>query len=236
MLNDLLGWIFATVDGVDPVVRVVVAGVAVMLETSVLLGVIVPGDTIVIVAAIATPNPLNDPTQYLCLIAAIVLGALCGESAGFAIGRWFGPRLRASALGRRIGERHWVRAERFLTRRGGVAIFVSRFLPVLHSLVPLTVGMSGMRYRTFVRWTLPACVLWAAAYVTVGTTAAGVTRTLLAEQLKYAGFVFVGIVVLFLVVVWAVKRVLHVVSERHMRRADHEEDAHLAESPPSPRP
>ena len=50
-------------------------------------------------------------------------------------------------------------------------MFVSRFLPVLHSLVPLTVGMSTMRYRRFIAWTLPACLIWATAYVTVGATA-----------------------------------------------------------------
>jgi membrane protein DedA with SNARE-associated domain len=48
-------------------------------------------------------------------------------------------------------------------------VFISRFLPVLHSLIPLTVGMSTMRYRKFMAWTVPACVIWAFAYVTVGS-------------------------------------------------------------------
>ena len=215
-MNDILTWILDTIASVDPVLRTVLAGLAILLETSVLIGLVVPGDTVVIVASLATPDPLTNPAQYLGLIAAVVTGALAGESIGFALGRYFGPKIRASRVGRRIGERNWRRAEYFLDRRGGIAVFVSRFLPVLHSLVPLTVGMSTMRYRKFIAWTLPACLLWATAYVTVGATAGGVTRRLISEQLHWAGYVFVGIIGAFLLVVWGVKTLLSKVSEPDM--------------------
>jgi membrane protein DedA with SNARE-associated domain len=198
------------------VLRIVLAGLAILLETSVLVGLIVPGDTVVIVASLATPDPMLNPAQYLGLIAAVVAGALAGESIGFALGRYFGPKIRASRVGRRIGERNWRRAENFLDRRGGIAVFVSRFLPVLHSLVPLTVGMSTMRYRKFIAWTLPACLIWATTYVTVGATAGGVTRSLISQQLHWAGYVFVGIIAGFLLVVWVVKTLLAKASERDM--------------------
>ena len=107
-----------------------------------------------------------------------VIGALIGESIGFWLGRWLGPHIRVSWLGRRIGEHNWVRAENYLERRGGIAIFLSRFLPVLHSLVPLTVGMTGYAYRRFLAWTAPACILWAAIYVSVSSAAAGTYRDL----------------------------------------------------------
>lgn len=84
-------------------------------------------------------------------------------------------------------------------------MFISRFLPVLHSLIPLTVGMSPMRYRTFIAWTLPATTIWTLAYVSVGAFAAGTFRELL-DRLHYAGYIFAGIIVVFAVVVWLVKR------------------------------
>ena len=48
-MNDVLTWILDAVQSVDPVLRTALAGIAIMLETSVLIGLIVPGDTIVIV-------------------------------------------------------------------------------------------------------------------------------------------------------------------------------------------
>lgn len=210
-MNDILTLILDTVSQVDPVLRTVLAGVGILLETSVLVGLIVPGDSIVIVASTAVASPV----EYFALVFTVILGALAGESIGFALGHHFGPYIRRSRLGRRIGEHNWIRAEKYLARRGGIAVFLSRFLPVLHSLIPVTVGMSKMRYRTFIAWTIPACVIWTFAYVSVGAAAAGSYREL-ADQLHYAGYIFVGVIALFIVLVFVGKTVLHRREERHM--------------------
>ncbi len=211
-MNEALDWILSTVQSVDPVLRTALAGIGILLETSILIGLVVPGDSIMLVASTA----VGSPTEYWALIAVAIVGALCGESIGFALGRFFGPRIRASRLGRRIGEAHWVKAETYLARRGGIAIFLSRFLPVLHSLVPVTVGMSPMPYRRFIAWTAPACVLWAFAYVSVGAAAAGGYRELSAS-LHNAGYLFVGAIVLFVLLVVLVKKLLQRAEARHMR-------------------
>ncbi|GLJ60201.1 hypothetical protein GCM10017576_03300 [Microbacterium barkeri] len=215
MINEILLWILDVVGSVDPVLRTALAGLAIMLETSVLVGLVVPGDTVVIVAATAVASPV----EGVVLGAAVVLGALVGESIGFALGRWLGPRIRHSWLGRRIGERNWQRSERYLRRRGGIAIFLSRFLPVLHSLVPLTVGMSGYGYRRFIAWTLPACVLWSSLYVSIAAGAATGFREI-ADQAHYAGYLFVGAIAVFLLLVLLGKRIIARLEHRHLHAGD----------------
>ena len=54
MINDVLNWVIDIVSGVDPVTRTAIAGVAVFLETSFLLGLVVPGDTTVDVRLVPT--------------------------------------------------------------------------------------------------------------------------------------------------------------------------------------
>lgn len=215
-MNEFLTWLLDAVQSVDPVLRTVLAGLAVMLETSVLVGLLVPGDTVVIIAGTA----VDSPGEATLLVAAVVVGALIGESIGFWLGRYLGPRIRHSRLGRRIGDANWERSERYLRRRGGPAIFVSRFLPVLHSLVPLTVGMSGYSYRMFLAWTLPACIVWSSLYVSVAALAAGTYRQL-ADRLHFAGYIFVGIIVAFLVLVFLSKKVIERAERKHLR-ADEE--------------
>ena len=220
-MNDVFDWILATVHSVDPAVRILIAAFAMLCETSVLLGLVVPGDTVVLISGTA----VDGPVQFVALVIAVIVGSLAGESIGFAIGRFFGPRIRHSRLGRRIGEGHWVRAETYLQRRGGIAVAISRFLPVLHSLVPLVVGSSPMRYRTFIRWTAPACLVWAVAYVSVGAFAAGSYRTL-EGQLHYAGYVFVAIVLVAFVVIFFIRRALERNEAKHMvHPADPTDDA-----------
>lgn len=210
-MNEILTWLLDTVQSVDPVVRTIIAGVAIMLETSVLVGLVVPGDTVVIVAGTA----VSGPVEAVALGVAVVAGALVGESIGFALGRFLGPRIRASRLGQRIGEENWRRSERYLERRGGLAIFLSRFLPVLHSLVPLTVGMSNYSYRRFLAWTTPACVIWTTLYISVASLAAGTYRDL-SESIHYAGYIFVAVIVVFLVLIFIGKKVIERVERKHL--------------------
>ncbi|MGV9193140.1 DedA family protein [Microbacterium sp. MC2] len=214
-MNEILTSLLDAVQAVDPVVRTLIAGLAIMLETSVLIGLVVPGDTVVIVAGTA----VSSPVEAVVLVAVVIVGALVGESIGFFLGRWLGPRIRYSWIGRKVGDHKWERAELYLRRRGGPAIFLSRFLPVLHSLVPLTVGMSGFAYRRFLWWTAPACLVWSVAYVGVAMAAAGSYREL-ASRVHSAGYLFVGIIVLFLVLVWLVKRIIVAREARHFRPDD----------------
>ena len=216
-MNEFLTWLLDTVQSVDPVVRTLLAGLAIMLETSVLVGLFVPGDTIVIIAATAVATPL----EGLFLGIAVVIGALIGESIGFWLGRFLGPKIHHSALGRRIGEENWLRSERYLRRRGGPAIFISRFLPVLHSLVPLTVGMSGYPYRRFLAWTAPACVIWAALYISVASVAAGTYREV-ADQIHYAGYIFVAVIVVFIALVFISKKIIERAEHKHLVAAEEE--------------
>jgi membrane-associated protein len=212
-LNGALAAVLGFVESVSPVWRTLLVGIGMLLETSVLVGLIVPGDTIVLVSSTAVVGVV----EYISLVLVVIVGSLCGESIGFALGRHFGPRIRASRLGRRLGEKNWVRAENYLDRRGGIAVFLSRFLPVLHSLIPLTVGMSTMTYRRFMTWTIPASVLWAFAYVSVGSLAGGSYREL-SDTLHSAGYIFVGIIAAFLVLVLVAKKVLSKIEARHMDR------------------
>lgn len=210
-LGDLLSWVLALVQSVDPATRTLIAGVGILLETTLLLGLVVPGDTVVIVTA----TGVDGPVQYFALALTVIAGAICGESIGFALGRYFGRHIRASRLGRALGEKNWVRAENYLDRRGGIAVFISRFLPVLHALIPVTVGASTMSYRKFISWTLPASVIWAFAYVSVGTFAGGSYREL-AKELHGAGYIFIAIVVVFVAVVWGIKKLIERREARHM--------------------
>jgi membrane protein DedA with SNARE-associated domain len=192
-MNEIVNWFITTVSGVDPVLRVFISGLGMFLETSILVGLVVPGDTIVFISATAVSNV----SQYWYLVGGVLVGSLAGETLGFLLGRTIGRRIRDSKLGKRLIGDTWLVAEAYLARRGGLAVFVSRFLPVLHSVVPLVCGMSAMRYRVFIRWTALACVLWTMLYVTVGYLLAEQFQ-IFATTFKGAGWVFIGGVVIFI--------------------------------------
>ena len=208
-MNDILNWLLDTVQSVSPLLRNLLAGLAILCETSLFIGLIIPGDTVVLVAA----TGVTDILDFFYLLGAVLFGSLIGESLGFTIGRLFGKRIRYSKLGQRLGEKNWQLADRFVDRRGGIAVAISRFLPMLHSLVPVVAGMTKMRYRTFISWTVAACAIWASAYVGIGYLAHSAYDQI-AGQLKWGGLVFVAIILIFMIVAHFGKQKLEVAAEK----------------------
>lgn len=210
-MNDILNWLLEFISSIDAWLRISVAGIAIFLETSVFVGLVVPGDSIVIIASTGT----NSALEFVILALVVFVCSLGGQSVGYLIGHHFGPRIKVSKLGRTIGESTWNNANNFIDRQGGWAVFVSRFLPVFHALTPVTVGMSNMTYKRFMIWASPAAFLWAVAYSGVGWIAKDTYHSL-ADQLHYAGFIFIGIIIAFWVTVFIVKKVLEKRTKRYM--------------------
>jgi membrane-associated protein len=202
-MTDLLGGLIDLISSVPPIWRNLLAGVFIMLETSVFVGLVVPGDTVVLIAS----TGVTDLGDFFFLLIAVLIGSLIGETIGFAIGRFFGPKLRKSWLGKKVGEENWIAADKLVAKRGGWAVFISRFLPVLHSVVPAVAGMTKMSYRVFIAWTFAACTIWASLYVGVGF-AARTSYEQLEGNLQLASFVGIGILVLFLLLIALSKKIL----------------------------
>jgi membrane protein DedA with SNARE-associated domain len=124
------------------------------------LGCPVPGTTALIAAALyaATAHGLS----IVGVIAAGALGALAGTTAGFALGRWRGERI-LRGIGRRLRqtpERVTRLRDEFATR-GGVLVFVARFITGLRNLVGVLAGASGMPLTRFVPISAAAALTWA---------------------------------------------------------------------------
>jgi membrane protein DedA with SNARE-associated domain len=208
-MTDFIQNVIDLIGSVDPFWRGVIAGLFIMLETSLFVGLVIPGDTIVLVAS----TGVTSWPDFFWLLLAVLIGSLIGETIGFFIGRFFGPRLRASRLGKRIDEKNWELADTLVKRRGGLAIFVSRFMPVLHSVVPAVAGMTKMPYRTFILWTFLACALWTSMYVGVGFLARA-SYEQLSDNLRVAVLVGIGILLAFLILISLGKKLLNKMANR----------------------
>ena len=144
-MADAVDTLLHALSGVQPAVLYLLTGVFMTLETSLLIGLLLPGDSVVLLAG----TTVTGPARFGALVAASTLGSLLGESIGYLLGRRYGDRVRASRLGRRLGEDAWAGAAAFLAGRGGRAVAAARFVAVIHALVPVVAGGVRMRYRQF---------------------------------------------------------------------------------------
>jgi membrane protein DedA with SNARE-associated domain len=170
----------------------VIAGGLCFAEAAILVGMVLPGETALLVAGVfCAHHKLN---LWVMIVVAFV-SAVAGDSVGFEFGKKFGPALRRSRLGRWVGEHRWAMVDGFLHRHGGKAVLLGRLTALFRALVPSMAGMSGMRYRTFLTWNVIGGAIWAPGCVLLGY---GFSKSLdvVGKALTWAPLAIVGVVAL----------------------------------------
>lgn len=163
-----------------------------MAESSLLLGILVPGETALLLGGVLVYRGKID------FIAMAVIGAaaaVIGDTIGYFVGRKWGDRLLRTRLARRIGERRWERARRHLRGKGFWTVLVGRFGAGVRTLIPLLAGNARMPYRRFFLANFCGGVPWAISAVLLGWVAGAAWESAHWIALG-AGIVVVGVIAL----------------------------------------
>ncbi|WP_431729146.1 DedA family protein [Verrucosispora sp. TAA-831] len=184
--------VLTVIAALPPVVVLVLVFALPALESSTLLGLVVPGETAVLVGGVVAHEghlPLS------AVVAAAAAGACLGDQVGYLLGRRYGPAVlsRAPAAARRRLDLD--QARRLVAERGAAAVVVGRWVAVLRVVVPLTAGASGMRRTTFGWANVTGGLLWAAAVSVLGYLGAASYRYL-ERELGIGTEALLGLVVL----------------------------------------
>jgi membrane-associated protein len=142
-----------------------IAAVLAFAEAAILIGMVLPGEAALLVAGYFCHERV---LELGIMLPVAIVAAIAGDSVGYEFGRRFGPGLRATRLGRFVGEPRWQLVDGFLHRHGGKAVLLGRLTAVLRALMPSMAGMSGMRYRTFLLWNAVGGTLWGGGCILLG--------------------------------------------------------------------
>jgi membrane-associated protein len=143
----------------------VVAGFA-FLETGAFVGLVVPGETAVVVGGVVAAG---GDVGIGPLIGLVWLAATAGDLVSFLLGRRLGrPFLERHGPRFRVGPERLVHVERFYARHGGKAVLLGRFAGLIRAVSPFLAGASGLTPRRFVPWSTAGALLWAAAFTLIG--------------------------------------------------------------------
>lgn len=186
-------------DGLPPLVVLALAAVLVMGETGVLVGLFFPVEiTLLFVGFLAYLGEVPLAPAFLLMIAA----AIAGDALALRSGRKYGPRVRASWFGARIGPQRWARADQILHRLGGRSAFIARWVPFVRTLLPRLAGSAGMPYRRYVGWNVAGVLTAVGGSVLLGYLA-GASYQQAAERFGGAttAVLLLGAVVVVIVVV-----------------------------------
>ena len=190
----------------------------VFAETGLLIGFLLPGDTLLVITGLLAfprgdmPPVIDIPIWWVCL--AIGFAAFLGGEVGYLIGHKLGPKVFERKESGVFSRENVERTNAFFTRFGGLSVILARFVPILRTFVPVAAGVAHMDYRKYSLYNLIGAMLWGAGLTLFGH--------LLGYIPPVAAFVqnYIDVILLAAVVVTLIPTIVHYVqASRKAKRA-----------------
>ena len=179
----------------------------VFVETGLLVGFFLPGDSLLITAGVVAAT---HALSIWWLNVLLVIAAVAGDSVGYAIGWRVGPRLFTRPKSLLFNPRHVERTRAFYERHGAKTIVIARFVPIVRTFAPVVAGVGQMEYRRFLFYNVAGGVGWVTSMTWAGYLL-GQAVPNISERLP--------IVVLIVILLSLIPIVVELVRERRRRSA-----------------
>ena len=180
----------------------------VFVETGLLVGFFLPGDSLLITAGlVAFTSPALNIWWLMVLLS---VAAIVGDSVGYAIGWRAGPRLFTRPKSRLFNPAHIERTRAFYARYGAKTIVIARFVPIVRTFAPVVAGVGQMEYRRFLLYNVAGGVGWVTSMTGAGYLL-GQTIPNIADRLP--------LIVLIVILLSLIPIVVELVRERRRRSA-----------------
>lgn len=141
----------------------------VFLECAVIIGLFLPGDSMLITAGMVLASDSNRPhAQLTALSIGAMVAAVAGNQVGYLIGARTGDRLVARKNGKYLNARNLARVSSMLHRHGFKAVLVARWIPWIRTLCPMVAGAAGMNRRVFTVASTLGAIAWAPVLLLIG--------------------------------------------------------------------
>jgi len=172
----------------------------VFAEDALFFGFVIPGETAAVLGGVVASR---GHVELWLMIVLVVAAAILGDSVGYEVGKHFGPRI----LAMRILDKHRRRlddAQSFLRRRGGVAVFLGRFVAFFRAVMPALAGSSRMSYRRFLAFNAAGGIAWGTSFVLIGYLAGNSYKTVERTVGRDAA-IAVAVLVVLALIAWRIR-------------------------------
>ena len=170
--------------------------VIVFAESGFFAGFFLPGDSLLFTAGILASQDLF---SIYGVAAIVVIGAILGDSFGYAFGRKVGPYF-VKKESRFLNAGRVESVKGFFEKHGSKAIVIARFVPVARTFAPILAGASKMKYRVFLPYNILGALLWGVSISLIGFVAGEVI-----PDIEFFIYPIIAIIILISVLPWLVK-------------------------------
>ncbi len=136
-------------------------------ETGLLIGFFLPGDSLLVSAGLLSTQPEFGLNLWL-LGLLLTTAAVIGNSVGYAIGWFTGPRLFDKDDSLLFKKKHLYQAHAFYEKHGGKTLVIARFMPIVRTFVPVVAGLAAMKLRSYTAYNVLGATLWIWSMLFIG--------------------------------------------------------------------
>jgi membrane-associated protein len=154
-----------------PVIFYLMVGAIVFIETGLLFGFFLPGDSILFSAGLVAAA--HGDIDIALLVTIIFMAAFIGDQVGFVLGRKIGRPYLDKRKSPRV-QRMIARSEAFYEKTGWWAVVAARFFPWIRTFVPPIAGISRMNYYRFLSANALGALVWGVGITLSGYYAASI--------------------------------------------------------------
>ena len=183
-----------------PLLVLALVGLLVFAEDALFVGFVIPGETAAVLGGVAASR---HTVPLVAVAVVVVVAAIVGDSVGYEVGKHLGARLLDSKLLMKRRDK-LARAQEFLARRGGAAVFLGRFVAFFRAVMPALAGSSRMPYARFLPWNAAGGLVWGTGFVLLGYLAGNSYEAIARTAGRDVAFVVAAVVVVALLV-WRVR-------------------------------
>src|SRR5690606_25471236 len=146
----------------------------VFAETGLFVGFFLPGDSLLFVSGLILANStqaaplMAGPVDLTFWILMISLCGVIGNFVGYWVGKKSGPILFERKDTWLFKRHHLIQAKEFYEKKGGIAIILARFLPIVRTFAPIVAGIVGMDFKKFSFYNIIGSLIWVVSMMLAG--------------------------------------------------------------------
>lgn len=138
----------------------------IFVETGFIIMPLLPGDSLLFAVGLlaATTGKLD----VTLIIPLLIVAALLGDNLNYFVGSRFGSYIKSKEKILFLKREYITQTEAFYEKRGGTAVILARFMPIIRTIAPFVAGAGSMKYPRYILFCILGAIIWVTSITLLG--------------------------------------------------------------------
>lgn len=138
----------------------------VFMETGLIVMPLLPGDSLLFAVGLLAAS--TGQLDVAVVIPLLIVAALLGDNVNYFVGSKFGHYIKSKEKILFLKREYIEKTEEFYEKKGGVAVILARFMPIVRTVAPFVAGAGSMKYSRYIMFCIIGAFVWVTSITLLG--------------------------------------------------------------------